>query len=484
MTERDTVKVPCPLRSAALAAPDVPSIVTGSGTLSFRELDLRVSAVARRLMELGCEAGTRVALYLPKDEGYIVLLLALLRSDCVACPVSTRVPTKGVSALLRKAGCEVLVSDDEELLDSVDLPVRKVRPDAVLPESLVGTLPRDPETLTLDRPATIVFTSGSTGTPKAALHTFGNHYYSALGSNANIPLAPGDRWLHSLPLYHVGGLSILFRCMLSGATIALPDPGVPLGESIVRHRATHVSLVATQLQRLLKLDADLSSLKSILMGGGPMPDRLVDEALVRNLPIHTSYGLTETASQTTTTPPGASADELYASGRVLPHREVSISEDGEILVRGAALFAGYVDGGEIDLARDADGWFHTKDLGILGADGSLHVRGRRDNQFISGGENIQPEEVEDALGRLEGVEQAVVIPIPDAEFGERPVAFVQMASGALDPRELVEKLEQVLPSFKIPSAFHDWPVDAPEGMKADRAFLRERARRLCERRRE
>ncbi len=475
------MQTPCPLRSAALASPDAPAIVSGGVTLSYQELDLRVSAASHRLTELGCEAGSRVALYLSKDESYVVLLLALLRSGSVACPVSTRVPPDGVTALLRKAGCKVLVSDDEELLEVVDSTIQKLRPETVLRENAAGAAPQDPETVVLDQPATIVFTSGSTGTPKAALHTFGNHYYSALGSNTNITLAPGDRWLHSLPLYHVGGLSILFRCLLAGATISLPDTHTPLGEAIVRYGATHISLVATQLQRLLNEGANLSSLKAILMGGGPMPDRLVDEAFDHNLPIHTSYGLTEMASQVTTTSPGADAEELHASGRVLPNREVSISEEGEILVRGATLFAGYVEGADIERARDKDGWFHTKDLGTLEADGSLRVRGRRDNLFISGGENIQPEEIEDALGRIEGVEQAVVVPILDEEFGERPVAFVQTVSGTLDPRYLAKELEPILPRFKIPGAFHAWPMDAPEGMKADRTFLRERARQLIER---
>ena len=132
----------------------------------------------------------------------------------------------------------------------------------------------------------------------------------------------------------------------------------------------------------------------------------MDEALARGLPIHTSYGLTEMASQVTTTPPGASPGELRTAGRVLPGREVSISGGGEILVRGETLFAGYVDGEKVDRPLDADGWFHTGDLGDLDEDGYLRVLGRSDNLFISGGENIQPEEIEEALCSLEGVERS------------------------------------------------------------------------------
>lgn len=467
------IGIPCPLRVAALATPDAPAILRPNATFTYADLDRRVSATARKLPESGCGPGMRVALYLEKDERYVVLLLALLRAGCVACPVSTRVPVEGVASLLRVAACSAVISDQElPALDSEGLTM--LRPDSLLWEAPVSYYP-EPSNIPINRPATIVFTSGSTGTPKAALHTFGNHYYSALGSAANIPLAPGDRWLHSLPLYHVGGLSIVFRCLISGAAMVIPEPGIPLGEAITSTGATHVSLVATQLRRLLSEGGLPGGLKAVLMGGGPVPDSLVDEAIASGLPIHTSYGLTEMASQVTTTPPDASRPALHTSGRVLPHREVSVAEDGEILVRGDTLFAGYVAGDGVDRRLDDEGWFHTKDLGELDPEGYLRVTGRRDNQFISGGENVQPEEIEAALCRVEGVEEAVVVPVSDEEFGERPVAFVRAPGGL--PAGLEKSLEPVLPRFKIPVAFHEWPEFAGlEGMKPDRAAFRELAR--------
>src|SRR5215212_1064652 len=471
-----STSVPCPLRSAALATPDAAALVDARGTTSYEELDRRVSAAALRLGEL--EPGSRVALYLPKDERYVALVLALIRASHVACPVSDRLPPQGVVPLLERAACSVLISEDEELLQTTDL----LR---IMPETLLEKLPQsssdlsEPIDIPLERPATIIFTSGSTGAPKAALHTFGNHCHSARGSNANITLRPGDRWLHSLPLYHVGGLSILFRCLLAGAMIALPHPGNPLSEAIASFGATHVSLVSTQLSRLLREGTDLGGLKAVLSGGGPIPPPLVDEALARGLPVHTSYGLTEMASQVTTTPPGASLEELRTAGRVLPNREVSISEGGEILVRGATLFAGYVEAEKLDRPLDEGGWFHTRDLGELDENGYLRVRGRIDNLFVSGGENVQPEEIEEALCRLEGVREAVVVPVPDEEFGARPVAFVRMSAG--EPGDLARKVEPVLPRFKIPISFHPWPEQARRGMKADRAKLGELARRLRDR---
>ena len=438
--------------------------------VSYRELDGTVSAAERRLAKRGVAPGTRVALYLPKNVGYLVVLLALMRAGAVACPLSTRLPAGGVGPLLEGAGCSALISTDEKVLSAVD-GIDILAPDAILADGERDGWVPEPEEIPLDRPATVVFTSGSTGMPKAALHTFGNHYHNALGSNGNIALAPGDRWLHSLPLYHVGGLSILFRCLLAGATIALPGPGAGLGRSVSELRATHVSLVSTQLLRLLDEGTDLSGLGAVLIGGGPIPPSLVDEALARGVPVHTSYGLTEMASQVTSTPPGASREELRTAGRALPHREVRISGEGEILVRGETLFAGYLKDGDVDLPLDDGGWFRTGDLGALGAGGYLKVSGRRDNLFISGGENVQPEEIEAALGRISGVREAVVVPVPDREYGARPVAFVR---GSGEAGDLAGELEKVLPRFKVPVAFHDW--EGVGGMKPDRAALQRRAR--------
>jgi len=473
----DATHVPCPLRAAASVSPGAPAVVGAGGEITYGKLDRRVSVAAGRVEELGFGVGDRVALYLPKDGRYLVLLLALLRAGCVACPLSTRLPPRGVAPLLQKVACRALISSDEELLGAVSADVRKLRPETLLAEASVArnrTQSSGPLHLALDLPATIVFTSGSAGEPKAALHTFGNHYFSALGSNTNIDLAPGDRWLHSLPIYHVGGLSILFRCLLAGAAVTLPDASP--GEA----GTTHVSLVSTQLLRLLREESlDPGELKAILLGGGPVPVSLVDEAAARGLPIHTSYGLTEMASQVTATPPGASREALRTSGRLLPHRELSISDSGEILVKGETLFAGYVENDIVDRPLDMDGWFHTGDLGELDAAGYLRVRGRKDNLFISGGENIQPEEIEEALCRIGGVEEAVVVPVPDAEFVTRPVAFVRTTG--VEPEDLARALEPVLPRFKIPAAFHGWPEEAgPGGMKLDRSFFRERARRLCQ----
>ncbi len=464
--------MPCPLRVAAERRPDAPAVI-GSGTISYVELDRRVAHAAASLRET-CGPGSRVGLYLPQDERYVVLILALLRAAMVAVPVSTRVPAAAVPPLLERAGCRAMISAPDPS-PRVPEGVTVLYPEEMGSEELdggKGLYGGEWCLWNLDAPATVVSTSGSTSGPKAALHSLGNHYYSALGSNENLPLAPGDHWLAPLPFYHVGGLGVMFRCLVSGAAIALPSPGEPVGEAAVRLGATHASLVATQLRRLLGESVLPETLRAVLLGGGAMPEALLDAAAGAGLPVHTSYGMTEMSSQITTTPPGAPRETLHTSGRVLPNRELRISEEGEILVRGRTLFLGYLDGGELHDPTDENGWLHTGDLGSLDDHGYLTVRGRRDNMFVSGGENVQPEEIERALKRLPGVEDAVVVPVPDAEFGHRPVAFVRPGDGSagVDGGALSAALGPMLPRFMIPVAFHPWPEE-DSGMKPDRALL-------------
>jgi O-succinylbenzoic acid--CoA ligase len=453
-----------PLAAAARLRPDAPALVGEGLTLSYGELERRSAGAARALLASGLAPGDRVALRLPADARLVVLLHALLRAGLVAVPLSARIPAATIPGLLGGIGCRRLL-----LPPDADAVLREGRTAAA------GATPAfDPAA-----DATVIFTSGSTGRPKAALHSYANHWFSAEGSNRNIPVGPGDRWLLSLPLWHVGGLGILFRAALGGAAVALPGR-LPIDAALAALGATHLSLVPTQLHRLLRdpaAAAPLGRVRAVLLGGSAIPPALVEEALRRGVPLFTSYGCTEMASQVTTTAPGDGPQRLLTAGRALAHREVRISGEGEILVRGATLFRGYLAHGAIDPARDADGWYRTGDLGRLDDAGYLAVDGRRDAMFISGGENIHPEEVERELCRFPGILEAVVVPVEDAEFGARPAAFLRSADGALPPPEALGAfLRERLPGFKVPVRYAPLP-DGEGGLKPQRRELRARAAR-------
>ena len=464
--------IPDPIRKAARNRPEAPAIIAGSEVLAYADLDRKVTATAAHLAGLGLERGDRLAVYRPSDVDYLVLLLAAFRLGLVVCPLSTRQPTAVVPDLLSRIACESLVAEPDPAWDEL----RVIDYGA----SELDLFSCDEETeWHLDAPATIIFTSGSTGTPKAALHTLGNHVWSARGLVEHIPLEPGERWLLDLPLYHVGGLAILFRCILTGAAVVLPHRGEPVERTLAERGVTHASFVATQLLRLLQRETEaLGRMKAILLGGSAMPPSLIADAHARSLPIHTSYGLSEMASTVTATPHGASLEALGTSGISLPHREVRLSDDGEILVRGTTLFLGYLEGGEVVRPTAGDGWFPTGDLGAwVSVDGEamLRVVGRKDSLFISGGENVQPEAIEAALGRVAGIRQALVVPVADEEFGQRPVAFID--AEAWQPDRWSEALARELPRFMLPAAMYPWP-QVWGGAKPNRQYFAEHAERL------
>jgi len=255
-----------------------------------------------------------------------------------------------------------------------------------------------------------------------------------------------------------------------------------LEQAQAHYGITHLSLVSTQLIRLLRqpeLPTAFTQVKAILLGGGPLPASALVEALRRGWPVCPSYGLTEMASQVCTASPTAPPNRRLHAGLPLHYRQVRISDNGEIEVRGETLFLGYLEEGILQPHRTADGWFATGDLGTWSGDGDLLVTGRRDFMFISGGENIQPEEIERALCQQPEVLEAVVVPVTDAEFGERPVAFVRYRGEPVTPEALTKWLENILPRYKVPRTFLAWPDDLLDDHKRDRIRLTLEAQLLC-----
>lgn len=454
---------------------DAPAIITPESTVSYRELNERFSWIADNLVKRGVQPGDRVAIQSVNSLEVLLLLPALWSIGAVAVPFSERFPVNEILALAEKYGCKYFLPASQ----LADRPASTKL--SVIPLSEATAFPSEVKNgiypaWQLENLASIILTSGSSGNPKAVVHSLANHYYSAIGSHENIPFGRGGRWLLSLPMYHVGGMAILFRAWTAEGAIALPHPEMTLQDAIEQLQPSHISLVSTQLYRLLKTASGRRSLrrmKAVLLGGSAIPENLLREAWTLEIPVHTSYGSSEMSSQITTTPANASLKELQTSGKLLPHREITIAADGEILVRGKTLFQGYHVDDKIMPAVDTAGWFGSGDIGHLDAQGNLIVTGRKDNMFISGGENIQPEEIEKHLSHIDGVIRCMVVPVIHHEFGMRPVAFIDMRNGGkLDTSALRLQLEKKLPRFKVPDKFLPWPKDSQSsGIKPDRQAM-------------
>jgi len=471
-----------------------PFIISPARTLSYREFSGLVKSVLPALKKR-YRPGERIAILSANCPEYLILLFAMWGLKIVPVLLNTRWPAQYISRNLKKIKChQIILSSEFSSMKLKGFTKVHLEDLVVLSDTDTPPIPLPQVKFDLNQDASIIFTSGSTAEPKAVLHTLGNHYYNALGSNQNIRLGPGDRWLLSLPLYHVGGLGIVFRTFLSGAALVIPDPVMSLEKSIRDQKISHLSLVATQLHRLLQDEAHipyLQKLKTILLGGGPIPHSLLKKCSRLKIPAFVSYGSTEMASQITTTTKKDGLKKWKTAGKVLSHRYIKISPQGEILVKGKTLCKGYIHSGKLKKVTDKIGWFHSGDLGQLDKDGYLTVLGRKDNMFISGGENIQPEEIEEQIRNIAGVEEVVVVPVTDPEFGQRPVAFIKMQEDnkykTKDKRkkkkykvqntkyrlqEMKVYLKRVLPGFKVPDYFLPWPDEAGKGLKISRTEFR------------
>ncbi|MBX3251333.1 MAG: AMP-binding protein [Myxococcales bacterium] len=272
-------------------------------------------------------------------------------------------------------------------------------------------------------PLAIAFTSGTTGRPRAAVLSRRAFVAAARASEANLGWRDDDRWLLSLPPAHVGGLSVLVRAFLARRTVVLGPPRFDargFGAAVERHRVTLASIVPTMLHRLLDEGwRPPASFRAVLVGGAAAPPSLLARAWAAGVPALPTYGMTETCAQVATRAPG----DLRADPDVgAPLDGVEVRVRGGVLeVRGPTLFDGYL--GEPS-PFDAEGWFSTGDLAALDDAGHLVVLGRRGDLIVRGGENVYPARVEAALVADPRIDAAMVVGVPDDEWGERVAAAV------------------------------------------------------------
>ncbi len=312
-----------------------------------------------------------------------------------------------------------------------------------------GGLSSASEGLPEDRLAAVVFTSGTSGTPKGVCLNRSALLVSAQVSAENLEWQQTDRWLLNLPLSHIGGISVLTRCLLAQKPCVLAnpeeyrDPGALL-DWIAASQSTLLSWVPTQLARMLR-EPDLAlpaCVRAILIGGAPLAAHLEHAAALRSWPILATYGLTEAASQVATRTLGVAAPE-GSVGKPLGHLELRTTA-GVIELRGPGLFGGYWG----EKPRNPDAWFPTADLGSLDSEGYLTVLGRADDVVISGGENVHPVEVEAVIGTFPGVDAVCVFGIPDPDLGEALACAVTPAAQNLSG--LLEHIFASLAGFKRP----------------------------------
>jgi O-succinylbenzoic acid--CoA ligase len=412
------------LAQRSQSCPERTALVADGSEVTYAELEAEATWVARRLTAHGVRRGSTVAMTMHPRREQVVMVHALMKAGAVLLPLGPRLSAEERAAVIAVEEPAVDLDDAGELTQTeADLP-------------LLGE--HD-----MDDVAARVLTSGSTGTPDPVGLTYGNFLWSAMASAFNIGVEPEDRWLCCLPLGHISGLGIVMRSVIYG-TAAVVHDGFDVdrvAESLERDEITVVSLVATMLTRLLDAGADLSGPRALLIGGGPVPEDPLEEALGRGATVVQTYGLTETCSQVTTLAPADARRKLGSAGRPLLTTHLRI-QDGEILVQGPTVAPG---------RADADGWLHTGDLGRIDEEGFLYVEDRMDDMIVTGGENVVPAEVEKVLLRHPEVADAAVVGRDDPEWQQAVTAIVVLEDGSeVSPDELRRHCAESLAGFKVP----------------------------------
>ncbi len=444
------------LAAAAAEVSQRPALIAGDVTLTYGEVAARLPAVLGWLRCRGVEATTtRVALVGESRPGAAVLVYALAGLGVPMVMIHPRSTAQERRRVMAATATEILLEapDVEALVEDGGAG------DASAED---GSATRDgvsrPRTFDAERPLAIVQTSGTGGRPKGVVLSRRAFVAAAAASAANLGWRDDDRWLLSLPIAHVGGLSILTRCLIARRTAVL-EPWRRFEASravrvIEERRVTLISLVPTMLQRLLALEGwqPPRRLRAILLGGAAASPDLLGRAAERGWPVLATYGLTEACSQVATQPldtagTAAAGHGALGCGPPVAGMQVRI-RDRVIEVRGASLMSGYLPTPP-ESPFAASGWFRTGDLGRLDTEGRLHVLGRRDEVIVSGGENVHPLEVEAVLEQHPAITAACVFGLADEEWGE-VVAAALVAPSPPSEDELLRYLAARLAPYKRP----------------------------------
>ena len=485
------------LRAGGAPDPERTAIVFDGRAITYRELDDRSTRLAVALLARGIAPGERVATITENHPEHVALLFACAKAGLILAPLNWRLAPDELALQV-------------ELFEPALLVVSATQWSRVASEPRIATTPMVPlESLeelaspgdAVDLPRVrvgdgllLIATSGTTGTPKGALLTHANCYWTNRSLDAAVPIGPGDVVLQLLPQYHVGGWNV--QPLLGwwhGATVVLESSfdEARVLRAIEDQRATTMMGVPTTYLMLAQHpdfdDADLSSLRTIIVGGAAMPYTLVVRWRERGVAVVQGYGLTEAspnvcylaADEASRRPGSVGRPYCYVAVAIrdVDGRTIEGPGRGELWVRGPNVFAGYWRNEAATAAVKVGGWLDTGDVAERDRDGYYRIVGRTKEMFVSGGENVFPVEVERVLTAFPDVAEAAVVGVHDSRWGETGAAFVVARRGArIDVDALIAHCRTHLASFKVPRTIEvvDQLPQTHIG-KVNKAALRERA---------
>ncbi|MEJ2104250.1 MAG: o-succinylbenzoate--CoA ligase [Ignavibacteriaceae bacterium] len=445
--------------------PSDKAIISNEITYAFGELKNKVLETVQVLIKNGIMSGNKVGIFSTNNVDFVILVLALWQISAIPVPINTKLISSEIKEKLQQANCKGIFRHQNLKTGSSVVDFKIIE----FPfKTDIHSLIQNKIELTLIDPAVIIFTSGSESKSKGVILSFESLFNSAVNSNHLLRYTNSDRWLVSLPFYHVGGFSIITRSLIFGIPLIIPDSLNPedLKKSIDKFQPTYISLVAAQLKYFVKNKIEPNAeLKNCLLGGGYSENELIKNAIELGWPINKVYGSTETSSFVT----ALLADEFIfkpnSVGRAIPSNKILIVDEnrkelnqfeiGEVVVNSNSLLFGYLDQNETQKVFN-DGYYFTGDLGYLDEDGYLFIVGRKNHLISTGGENVNPKEVEDVLLLHPMILEAAVFPLEDEKWGEIVAAALVLKdeSSKLSYDEIKLFLQNRIASFKIPKKIY------------------------------
>jgi fatty-acyl-CoA synthase len=462
---------------------DQEAVVDGDRRLTYRQLNQRVNRLSHHLQTMGLRYGDRLALLAYNCLEYVEVIFAAAKLGLVLVPLNWRLSPAELAFNLSDSETETLIYDPgfaetvKALRDQA--PIKQM---LVLGQEMTGETgayeqvladqseeePVPDKTVGLDSPHIIMYTAGTTGRPKGAVLSQGASFWNALNLQVDMNFTSQDRDLLVLPMFHIGGIGLFTLPMIYvGGTVVIQrtfDPAETL--KLLRKEQITLFFGVTAVFLFLIQHPDFKpevfdKVRVVMSGGAPLPVSLVQQYHQASIILQQGFGMSEAAPSISTLSKDLALKKAGSIGRALFHlearivnddlKDVPVGEVGELVIRGPNLMQGYWKRDEATQEAFTGGWFHSGDLARMDEDGALFIVDRKKDMFISGGENVYPAEVENALYGLPQISETAVIGVPDEKWGEVGQAVVVLKGGEkLSQEDIFHHLKSRLAKFKIP----------------------------------
>jgi O-succinylbenzoic acid--CoA ligase len=432
---------------------DLTAIINSRISVSYKELFSEANKTASMFLNRGIKKHDYIPLLIEDNYLFIKSAIAIWYLGAIPVVLNTRLLDDEVNSILNDHDFKFLIIDKSssfnaskkglQIIDLNEIPIANFdiknyqSPDA-------------------DDEAVVIFTSGSSGSPKGIVHTFSSLINNIQNSNRILNHKEKDRWLASLPFYHIGGFQIICRSLFYGCSIIFPQSlqTQDLEKSVKEFNPTHISLVSTQLQRLIHQNILANhSLRVSLIGGGLIDDELMLEAEKLGWKPYRVYGSSETGSMIT----AISADEITAkpqsAGKAFDNIEIKISNESEILIKSNSLFKYYLNDEKETSSKLINRWYRSGDLGFIDTEGYLFIEARRTDLIVSGGENVNPLEVEKVILQIPSIKDVCVFPKQNKTWGQIVACALVCDYQTIGEKNIKDFLKQNLAGYKIPKQY-------------------------------